>query len=247
MLRIAACCLALLLAFTARASEVQVAAAANLAPAIERIAAAFARDTGHEAKVSLGATGQFYAQVRHGAPFEVLLAADEETPRRLESEGLAQRGTRFTYAIGRLVLWSATPGVVDAAGDVLRRPPSGKLAIANPRGAPYGAAAVEVLGKLDVFPAWQPHFVLGESIAQAYQFTATGNARLGFVALSQVADGGRIARGSGWIVPATLHAPIRQDAVLLNRGAGKAAATAFLLYLRGDAARVILRDAGYGF
>jgi molybdate transport system substrate-binding protein len=247
MRRIAASCLTLLAALSAQAGEVQVAAAANLAPAIEKIAAAFARDTGHQARVSLGSTGQFYAQVRYGAPFEVLLAADEETPRRLESDGLAQRGSRFTYAIGRLVLWSATPGVVDGAGEVLHRPAAGKLAIANPRLAPYGAAAVEVLGKLDVFPAWQPRFVLGESIAQAYQFTATGNARLGFVALSQVADGGRITRGSGWIVPASLHAPIRQDAVLLNRGAGKAAAAAFLQYLRGDAARAILRDAGYGF
>ena len=237
----------LLLACAARAGEVQVAAAANLGPAIRTIAAGFQRDTGHHAVIALGSTGKFHAQVRNGAPFEVLLAADDETPRKLEDEGLARPGTRFTYAIGRLVLWSAQAGAVDANGDVLRQAPRGKLAIADPRVAPYGAAAVETLKNLGVLATWQPHFVQGESIAQAFQFVGSGNAPLGFVALSQVAADARISRGSGWIVPQALHAPLRQDAVLLNPGANNPAAAAFLAYLRGDAARAVLRSAGYGF
>jgi molybdate transport system substrate-binding protein len=144
------------------------------------------------------------------------------------------------------VLWSARDGVVDTRGDVLRQPHRGKLAIANPRAAPYGAAAVQALKSLGLLSAWEPQFVLGESIAQAYQFVASGNAPLGFVALSQVSEDGRIARGSGWIVPAQLHAPIRQDAVLLKKGADNPAASAFLTYMRGEAARAILQRAGYG-
>lgn len=245
--RLAAVCLTVLLALPVRAEEVQVAAAANLGPAIERIAAAFARTTGHKAVVALGSTGKLYAQIRNGAPFEVLLAADEETPRRLETEGLARPDTRFTYAVGKLVLWSPREGVVDPRGEVLRQAPQGKLAMANPRVSPYGAAAMESLQQLGLLSVWEPQFVLGESVAQAYQFVASGNAALGFVALSQVAEDGRIARGSGWLVPAHLYAPLRQDAVLLNAGASNPAATAFLLYLRGNAARAVLRRAGYAF
>lgn len=237
---------ALLAALGARAGQVQVAAAANLGPAIQKIADGFARDSGHRAVIALGSTGRFYAQVRNGAPFEVLLAADQETPAKLESEGLAVAGSRFTYAVGRLVLWSAQAGVVDPRGDLLRQPPVGKLAIADARVAPYGRAAVETLQGLGVLAAWQPHLVQAENIAQAHQFVASGNARIGFVALSQVVEQGRIARGSGWIVPGQAHAPIRQDAALLVRGARNEAAAAFLAYLRGDAARAVLRDAGYG-
>jgi len=247
MIRRLALLLAWLTVLAARAGEVQVAAAANLGPAVQQIAAAFARDTGHQAVVALGSTGKFHAQIRNGAPFEVLLAADAETPRRLEAEGLARAGTRFTYAIGRLVLWSNQEGVVDAGGEILRQPPAGKLAVADPRVAPYGAAALATLASLGVLPAWQPHLVQGESIAQAYQFVASGNARIGFVALSQVAQQGRIARGSGWLVPANHHAPLTQDAVLLSPGATNPAASAFLIYLRGNAARAILRNAGYTF
>jgi molybdate transport system substrate-binding protein len=247
--------LLLSLALPAHAGQVQVAAAANLAGPIQKIAAAFQRDTGHAAIVALGSTGKFHAQVRNGAPFEVLLAADAETPRRLEAEGLARQNTRFTYAIGRLVLWSAQPGVVDANADVLRQPARGILAIADPRVSPYGAAAVETLKNLGLLPAWERRFAHAENIAQAYQFAATGNAPLAFVALSQVTapppnpppagEGLRVVRGSGWIVPADLHAPIRQDAVLLNPGAANPVATAFLAYLRSDAARALLRAAGY--
>jgi molybdate transport system substrate-binding protein len=243
--------LLLSLALSAHAGQVQVAAAANLAGTIQKIAAAFQRDTGHAAVVALGSTGKFHAQVRNGAPFEVLLAADAETPRRLEAEGLARTGTRFTYAIGQLVLWSAQPGIVDANADVLRQPPRGILAIADPRLAPYGSAAVETLKNLGLLAAWQGHLAHAENIAQAYQFAASGNAPLAFVALSQVVEpdsageAPRIARGSGWIVPARLHAPIRQDAVLLEKGAANPAASAFLAYLRSDAARALLRAAGY--
>ncbi|MBE7369962.1 molybdate ABC transporter substrate-binding protein [Ramlibacter pallidus] len=246
MFRALAFCLAILAACTARAGEVQVAAAANLGPVMDRIAAAFARDTGHRAIVALGSTGKLHTQVRNGAPFEVLLSADAATPSRLVEEGLAVSGTQFTYALGRLVLWSAREGVVDPRGDVLRNGAVTKLAIANPRVAPYGAAAMETLQNLQLLARWEPHLVTGESIAQAHQFVASGNAGLGFVALSQVAENGLIARGSGWIVPARLHAPIQQDAVLLKAGAANPAATAFLVYLRGNAARAILRHGGYG-
>jgi molybdate transport system substrate-binding protein len=232
--------------FGAQAGEVQIAAAANLAGTMQKLAAAFHRDTGHDAIVSLASTGKLYAQVRNGAPFEVLLAADEETPRRLEAEGLAREGTRFTYAFGQLVLWSAESGKVDAHGDILRQP-RGKLAIADPRVAPYGAAAVETLKNLGLYEVWQPQLVQGENIGQAFQFASSGNATLAFVALSQVAEGGLIARGSGWIVPATLYPPLQQDAVLLNPGVNNPVASLFLAYLRGNAARAVLRGAGYKF
>lgn len=229
----------------AGAADVSVAVAANFSVPMHKIAAAFERDTGHRAVLAFGSTGRFYAQVRHGAPYEVLLAADNETPARLEAGGFAVAGTRFTYAVGRLVLWSARPGVVDAQGDVLRRIDGGKLAIADPRLAPYGAAAIEVLDQLGLTARWQTRLVQGESIAQAYQFTRTGNALLGLLALSQVMADGRIAEGSAWIVPAHLHTPIRQDAALLVRGKDSPAARALLDYLRGDTARAIVRAHGY--
>jgi len=222
-----------------------VAVAANFGAPMQKIAAAFERDTGHRAVLALGSTGRFYAQVRAGAPFQVLLAADDETPARLEQEGLAVPGSRFTYAVGRLVLWSATPGVVDPQGQVLQRPGGGKLAIADPRLAPYGAAAVQAMEKLGVAAQLRPRLVQGENIAQAWQFVSTGNAAMGFVALSQVMVDGRIGQGSAWLVPAGLHQSIRQDAVLLARGAGNPAAAALLAYLRGDTARAIVRAHGY--
>lgn len=230
---------------TARAAEVAVAVAANMTAPMRKVAAAFERDTGHQARLAFGSTGRFYAQVKHGAPFQVLLAADQETPAKLEAEGLAVAGSRFTYAVGRLVLWSASPGVVDTQADVLRRPGQGKVAIADPKLAPYGAAAMETMRALGVEAAVRPRLVQGESIAQAYQFVVSGNAPMGFVALSQVMVDGRIGQGSAWVVPANLHAPIRQDAVLLAAGRDQPAATALLQYLRGDTARTILRSHGY--
>jgi molybdate transport system substrate-binding protein len=229
----------------AGAADVQVAVAANFTAPMQRIAAAFEADSGHRTLLSFGSTGTFHAQIRNGAPFQVLLAADDETPARLEKEGAAVAGTRFTYAIGRLVLWSAQAGVVDDKGEVLRKPGDGRIAIANPKLAPYGAAAIESLTALGLLQALQPRFVQGENIAQTYQFAATGNAAIGFVALSQVMADGRIAKGSAWVVPASLHAPIRQDAVLLAAGKDNAAATALLAYLKGEKARAIIRSFGY--
>lgn len=229
----------------AHAGEVQVAVAANFTAPMHAIAAQFERDTGHRARLAFGSTGKFYAQIRNGAPFEVLLAADDETPARLEKEGQAAPGTRFTYAIGKLVLWSARAGVVDAKGEVLRTGDFRHLAIANPKTAPYGTAAVAVLKKLNLFDAVQARLVQGENIAQTHQFISTGNAQLGFVALSQVARDGRIAAGSGWIVPASLHEPIRQDALVLARGRGNPAAQALLDYLKSAKARAIIQSFGY--
>jgi len=229
----------------AQAGEVQVAVAANFTAPMQKIAAEFEKDTGHKARLAYGSTGKFYAQVRNGAPFGVLLAADDDTPARLEKEGRAVRGTRFTYAIGRLVLWSARAGYVDAGGEVLKAGGFRHLAIANPKTAPYGAAAVEVLKKFGLSDALGPKLVQGENIAQAHQFVSTGNAQLGFVALSQVARDGRIASGSGWIVPAHLHAPIRQDALVLAQGKGNPAAAALVDYLKTDKARGIIRSYGY--
>lgn len=230
---------------SALAADVQVAVAANFGPAMQRIAPAFERATGHRVVVALGSTGRFYAQVRHGAPYQVLLAADSETPARLEREGLAVPDTRFTYAIGRLVLWSATPGRVDGQGEVLRRGDFDRLAVADPRLSPYGAATAQVLQGLGLAEALRPKLVQGESIGQAWQFVASGNAPLGFVALSQVQADGRIASGSAWLVPAGLHAPLRQDAVLLAAGRDNPAAPAFLAFLRSEPARALVRAHGY--
>lgn len=226
------------------AAEVQVAVASNFAGPMQRLAAAFEQETGHRAILAYGATGKFYAQVRNGAPYELLLAADAATPARLVSEGLVVRGTGFTYATGRLALWSAHEALVDARATVLDGS-FAHLAIANPRTAPYGAAAVEVLRNLGRYDSLKGRLVQGENIAQAYQFVSTGNATLGFVALSEVYRGGRFSRGSGWIVPAHLHAPIRQDAVILARGAANPAARALTAFLRSDKARAIIRFYGY--
>jgi molybdate transport system substrate-binding protein len=234
-------------AFAAHAGEVTVAVAANFAAPMRKIAAAFKADTGHEAKLSFGATGAFAAQIRNGAPFDVLLAADEQTPERLEQDGhrLAVAGTRFTYAVGTLVLWSAREGYVDTKGDVLAAGDFERIALANPKLAPYGAAAVETMRHLGVYGKLQPRMVQGENIAQTFQFVATGNAPLGFVALSQVMQDGRMAKGSAWVVPADMHSPIRQDAVLLAPGKGNAAAGELLKYLKGTKARGIIRSYGY--
>ncbi|WP_287066892.1 molybdate ABC transporter substrate-binding protein [Ramlibacter sp.] len=239
--------LALLLAAgLARAGEVQLAVAANFAAPMARIAQAFTAATGHAVRITPGATGKFRAQVQAGAPFDVLLAADEQTPRFLEAQGLAVPGTRFTYALGRLALWSATPGLVDAQGAVLATGRFRHLAIANPRLAPYGEAAMQVLHARGLEAALADRLVVGESIAQAFQFVASGNAELGFVALSQVSVPGKPAGGSLWPVPADLHAPIRQDAVLLQPGAANPAARALLDWLRGPSARAEIQAWGYG-
>ncbi len=228
-----------------QAQALRVAVAANFAATLQRIATEFEKDTGHTALLSVGATGKFYAQIRNGAPFDILLSADDETPARLVVEGAAVAGSQFTYALGRLVLWSAQPGRVDDQGAVLKRGSFRHLALANPKTAPYGAAAVEVLTAMGLRDTLAAKFVQGENIAQALQFVATGNAELGFVALSQVWKDGQLSEGSAWLVPARLHSPIRQDAVLLAGARDKPAAQALMRYLKGDTARAIVRSFGY--
>ncbi|NMG45692.1 molybdate ABC transporter substrate-binding protein [Aromatoleum toluvorans] len=240
------CAAAVLSCRAAPAAEVSVAVAANFTAPMQKIAAEFERDTGHKVRLAFGATGKFYAQISNGAPFELFLAADDTTPAKLEQEGVAVAGSRFTYAIGRLVLWSAQPGVVDDRGEVLKRGAFAHLAVANPKTAPYGAAAMAVLRKLGVADALAPKLVTGENIAQTHQFVASGNAELGFLALSQVWVDGRLTGGSAWQVPAELHAPLRQDAVILAAGRDKPAARALADYLRGAKAAAIIKSYGYG-
>ena len=235
----------LLAAGMAEAGEVQVAVAANFAGPMEKIAAAFEKETGHKAVVATGATGKFYAQIKNGAPFEVLLAADDETPKKLVEEGLGVSGSTFTYARGRLVLWSAKAGVVDDKGAVLKRSDIAHVAICNPKLAPYGLAAVETMKSLGLYDALAPKFVMAENIAQAHQFTASGNAEIGFVALSQIAPPGKPIEGSYWMVPNNLYSPILQDAVLLKKGESNPAATALMKFLKGEAARAVITSYGY--
>jgi molybdate transport system substrate-binding protein len=241
-----ACAVAVVAAGAARAGEVKVAVAANFAGPLARLGPGFAASTGHTLKLSSGSTGKFLAQIAAGAPFDVLIAADDETPSRLVETGHAVAGSRFTYAIGRIALWSARPGLVDERGAVLAGGRYAHVAIANPKTSPYGAAALDVLKSLGLDGAVAPKLVTGESIAQAYQFVASGNAELGFVALSQVAVPGEPARGSHWLVPPQLHREIRQDAVLLKAGERNAAADALLAYLKGAPARALIRAYGYG-
>lgn len=228
-------------AATVSADEARVAVAANFTEAAREIGARFTGTTGHEVVFSFGSTGQLYTQITQDAPFEVFLAADQVRPAKAVEEGHAVAGTRFTYATGRLVLFSRNGGLVKGEA-TLRSGDFSKLAIANPVTAPYGAAAVEAMKALGVHDALAGRIVQGTNIAQAYQFVATGNAELGFVALSQVA---RHDEGSRWIAPRTLHAPIAQDTVLLKRGAGNPAAQAFIEFLKGPEAHVVIRNYGY--
>ena len=233
-----------LLPATAHAGHAHIAVAANFAAPMKTLAAQFEQVTGHTLALSTGATGKFYAQIKHGAPFDVFLAADAETPAQLMREGDAVQST--TYAIGRLMLWSDRPGYIVGNDAVLRQNRFKRLAIANPKLAPYGAAAIEVLTQLKLIDAVKNKFVIGENIAQTYQFVASGNAELGFVALSQVTQNGKLAHGSAWLVPASLHAPIRQDAVLLKHGEQNAAARALFDFLKSPAAALTLtRSFGY--
>ncbi|MEC5384241.1 molybdate ABC transporter substrate-binding protein [Uliginosibacterium sp. H3] len=227
------------------AAEVQVAVAANFAGPFEKIAAEFAAESGHKAVVAVGATGKFYAQIKNGAPFEILLAADDETPRKLVAEGDGVAGSTFTYAKGKLVLWSAKPGFVDEGGKVLTRADIAHIAIANPKLAPYGLAAEETLKAGKLYDDLKPKFVIGESIAQTFQFVATGNAELGFVAMSQVLVPGKPVEGSYWAVPSNLYSPILQDAVLLKKGEANAAAQALLKFLKSDKAKAVIKSYGY--
>ncbi|WP_047301426.1 molybdate ABC transporter substrate-binding protein [Pseudomonas fluorescens] len=247
--RFAPVCLTSLLAVfaigAAQADEVQVAVAANFTAPIQAIAADFEKDTGHKLVAAYGATGQFYTQIKNGAPFEVFLSADDTTPEKLEREGDTVKGSRFTYAVGTLALWSAKDGYVDTKGEVLKKNEYQHLSIANPKTAPYGLAATQVLEKLKLTEATKAKIVEGQNITQAYQFVSTGNAELGFVALSQIYKEGKVTSGSAWIVPASLHDPIKQDAVILSKGKDNAAAKALVEYLKGPKAAAVIKSYGY--
>ena len=229
-------------ASAAFAADTQVAVAANFTEPAKEIATAFRAATGNTAILSFGSSGQFYAQMARGAPYEVFLSADADRPKKAEQDGLGVTGSRFTYAIGRLMLYSKTPGLVDGAGAVLSSGRFNKLSIADPAAAPYGAAAVQTMQKLGVYNAIKPKIVTGGSITQAYQFVETGAAELGFVAYSQVID---VAGGSRWLVPAADHAPIDQQAILLYTGQNNVAAKAFLSFLKSPAAVAIIKKYGY--
>jgi len=231
----------------ARAESALVAVASNFAEAAHGITAAFEAESGHRIAISLGATGKIYAQIRAGAPFDVFLAADQARPKMLEAEGLVRAGSRFTYAIGRLSLWSADPQRI--AGDpraVLTNPTVGAIAMANPALAPYGLAAQQTLQKMGLWQKLTSRLVTGENIGQTFALAATGNAQLGFIA-TPLLEGkrGKTLGGSRWDVPADLHASIRQDAVQLKRAGANKAARLFLGFLRGPKAHAIMARLGY--
>lgn len=237
--------LGLVFAGNALADEVQVAVAANFTAPIQAIAPEFEKATGHTMIAAFGATGQLYAQIKHGAPFEVFLAADDSTPAKLENEGEAVAGSRFTYATGALVLWSADEDYIDGSDAALKANEFRHLSIANPKAAPYGLAATQVLDKLGLTEAIKPKLVEGQNITQAHQFISSGNAKLGFIALSQVYKDGELTSGSAWMVPDDLHDPIHQDAVILKKGENNPAAAALVEFLRGPEAAGIIESFGY--
>jgi molybdate transport system substrate-binding protein len=224
------------------AADIQVAVASNFAETARQLAAGFEEESGHKVSLSFGSTGKQYAQIHHGAPFHAWFSADVHRPRLLEQEGRSVPGSRFTYALGRLVLWSPGAGLVDDRGEILRRENFRHLAVANPRLAPYGLAAKQVLEKLGLWQKLQARMVRGENIGQTFQFVKSGNAELGFVAVSQVLRRKHPARGSFWLPPAELHAPIEQQAVLLI---DDATARAFLDFVRSEKGRSIISANGY--
>ena len=227
------------------AGEVSVAVASNFAAPMERLVPLFQKESGHTVKVSLGASGKLYAQIRSKAPFDVFLSADEEMPKSLMQEGLAVGGSRFVYATGRLVLWSVQPDFVDEKGAVLNKGNFNMLAIANPRFSPYGVAAKETLTKLIMWNSIQEKLAKGENVTQTYQLAATEKADLAFIALSQVMRDGKVTAGSWWLVPPEMHKPIQQSAVLLSGAKDPAAAKAFLAFLKSEKARAVMRGFGY--
>jgi molybdate transport system substrate-binding protein len=230
---------------SAQAAEVSVAVASNFSVPMRKIAQNFEVESGHKVRLSFGSTGGFYAQIKNGGPFQILVSADRETPAKLENEGLGVAGTSFTYAIGKLVLWSRQPNVVDPQGHILKQGQFQKLAIANPKLAPYGAAAMEALHNLGLANELRPKLVQGENINQVFQFVETENAQIGFVAMSQIFAQGKLSHGSAWMVPPNLYRPIQQDAVLLVAGQGNLAALALMNYLKSPKAKAIMSDHGY--
>ncbi len=228
-----------------QAGEVLLAVAANFTDASRELLPLFEKTSGHHARVSFGSTGKLYAQIEHGAPYDLFLVADQARPARAEATGLAVAGSRFTYATGTLVMWSPTPGLFEDGEAWLRSRPALRIAIANPATAPYGLAARQVMEHLAVWEALAPRLARGDSIAQTFQFTATGNAKLGFIALSQLRAWQGEA-GSLWRIPAAYYPPIAQQAVLLMRGRDNPAAHAFLDFLKSAQARAVISAYGYG-
>ncbi|WP_005878952.1 molybdate ABC transporter substrate-binding protein [Oxalobacter paraformigenes] len=229
----------------AAAETVHVAVAANFVEPLKTISEQFEKATGHKVMITSGSTGKIYAQIKNGAPYDLFLAADAKTPAKLEQENAIVPKSRFTYAIGKLALWSSRPGYVDNKGDILKKQPFSHLAIASPKLAPYGLAAMQTLEKLGLEKKLQPKMVQGENIGQTYQFVASGNAELGFVALSQIYKDGKVKSGSAWIVDTNDYHPIRQDAVMLPKARDNAAAVALMTYLKSDASRQVLQSYGY--
>ena len=232
-------------ATTLRAEEAVLAVAANFSAPMQQIATLFQKDTGHTMKLSFGATGAIYAQIKNGAPFDVFLSADQSTAQKLALEGMAVPNSRFTYATGQLALWSKQKDLVDSNGQILKSNSIQRVAVANPKLAPYGAAALETITSLGLLNDLQPKLVQGDNISQTYQFVFTQNAPIGFVALSQIYANGTMTSGSAWIVPSHLYKPIEQDAILLQKGLDNAAAKALMLYLKGEKARQVIRSYGY--
>ncbi len=239
--------ISLLAAFSlsAWAEDVHVAVAANFSKPMKQIAADYEKATGNKVLVSEGASGKLVEQIKNGAPFEVFLSADQKNPIKLETEKLDVAGSRFTYAIGKLVLWSAKADGVDDQGAVLKNGKFEHLAIADPKAAPYGKAAMTVMEKMGALDSLKPKIVQGESIAQTKAFISSGNAELGFVALSQVIKDGKIGEGSGWMVAQDLYSPLYQDAILLKAGENNAAAKGLLAYLKSPAGLAVIKTYGY--
>jgi len=233
----------MLLSCQLMADEVRVAVASNFAKTITAIAERFEADTAHKVTLIFGSTGKHYAQIINGAPYDVFFAADAGRPELLEREGVALAGSRFTYALGKLVLWSPRQNYIDPKGQILESGNFRHLSIANPRLAPYGEAARQVLQNRGLWNERDKRVVRGENIGQAFQFVASGNAELGFVAWSQVKHPGKAIEGSYWFIPPSLYAPIEQQAVLLKDGE---AARAFILFVRSAQGARIIREHGYG-
>ena len=230
---------------TVHAEEIHAAVAANFTAPMKDIAAQYEEQSHHTVILSFGSSGKIFAQIQNDAPYDIFLSADQEKPKALEKAGATVPGSRFTYAIGALALWSAKKDFLNNEFEPLRTGRFNKLALANPRLAPYGAAAVEVMEALNLKQATESKWVMGENIAQTYQFIVTGNADLGFVAMSQIIDKGKVKEGSAWIVPNELYSPIRQDAVLLKRAEDSVAAQDFLNYLKSEKALSIIHSYGY--
>ncbi len=238
-------CSVFLMAAKVQAVEIKVAVASNFANVLKEVAIEFQKDTGHQLAITPGATGKFYAQISNGAPFDVFLSADDETPRKLAQEGKAIASSQFTYAIGRLALWSPNPEMIDKTADILKTDKFKFIAIANAKVAPYGQAAVQTMQKLGVLTKIEPRVVQGESISQTYQFVSTGNAQLGFVAMSQIVENGKIKMGSAWIVPEEMHEQLKQDAVVLQSCKHMSACQALIDYLKSEKAKKLMASYGY--